>query len=256
MWGRHASFDRYKSSFRVQSKHLLVSRCYLDTVVERISTNEPNIAMTAALVGNPSRAAILAALLDGRALPAGELARIAGISPQTASSHLERLLTGNLLRVETQGKHRYYRLRGYAVADLLEHLSTMSLPEGIPERNDALARGRTCYGHLAGRLGVRITEVLCDRKLLGLGMEPTPEGIVWFSELGIEIGALKRTPLVKPCLDWSERRHHLAGALGVALATRMFELRWLAKSREPRVVRLTQEGSREMRSRLGLSFDS
>ncbi|MPZ48821.1 MAG: helix-turn-helix domain-containing protein [Dehalococcoidia bacterium] len=221
-----------------------------------MSTNEPDIASTAALVGNPSRAAILAALLDGRALPAGELARAAGISPQTASSHLERLLAGNLLRVEIQGKHRYYRLRGYAVADLLELLSTISLPKALPERNDALARGRTCYGHLAGRLGVYITDAMRDKKLLGPDMKPTPEGTAWFSELGIEIGALKRTPLARPCLDWSERRHHLAGALGVALATRMFELRWLAKSREPRVVRLTQEGSREMRSRLGLSFDS
>lgn len=198
---------------------------------------------------------MLAALLDGRALPAGELATLAGVSPQTASSHLEKLIEGRLLAVEQQGRHRYYRLSGFAVADLLEQLSAVSAALSMPRRTDVLALGRTCYGHLAGRLGVALTDALRTRQLIGADMTPTAKGTGWFVDMGLNIEALKRTPVAKPCLDWSERKHHLAGALGVALTSRMFELGWLARSSEPRIARLTTGGSAQLRSRLGLSFD-
>lgn len=215
----------------------------------------PDIAATAALIGDPSRAAILTALLDGRAMPASDLARVARISPQTASSHLEKLVTGGLLRVESNGRHRYFRLSGFAVADLLEQLSNVSAPRAALVRTDALALGRTCYGHLAGRLGVAVTSALISNKLIAADMMPTPQGKDWFLEVGVDVGALRRTPAWKPCLDWSERKHHLAGALGVAFTSRMFQLGWLARTAEPRIARLTVEGGRELRSRLGLGFD-
>jgi DNA-binding transcriptional ArsR family regulator len=219
------------------------------------NTREPDISATAALIGDPSRAAILKVLLDGRAMPASDLARVARISPQTASSHLEKLVAGRLLAVEKLGRHRYYRLPGSEVADLLEQLSNVSAPSTPPVRTDALALGRTCYGHLAGRLGVAITNALVTRDFLGADMAPTATGKRWFLDLDIDAGHLKRTPIAKPCLDWSERKHHLAGSLGVAFTSRMFELEWLARTSEPRIARLTVKGSKELRTRLGLAFD-
>ena len=217
-------------------------------------TLAPDIAATAALIADRSRAAMLTALLDGRALPAGELARAARISPQSASSHLDKLVEGRLLRVESQGRHRYFRLSGFVVAGFLEQLSLVS-PPPLPVRTDALAMGRTCYGHLAGRLGVAVTIALQERELIAADMAPTPKGKAWLLDLGVDVDSLKRRPLTVACLDWSERRYHRAGALGVALTSRMFELGWLTRTAAPRVARLTVEGRRALRSRLGLSFD-
>jgi DNA-binding transcriptional ArsR family regulator len=228
-----------------------------------IRSVDPDIASVAALIGDPSRALILSVLADGRALRAGELARRVRISPQTASSHLEKLFKGKLVCVEIQGRHHYYRLRDSRVAEVLESLSILARPFlrlGFTRREEAerLRFARTCYGHLAGQLGVKITQALCTKNYLlceeGLGYQVSDAGTAWFREMGIEIGLIKRHPLTKRCLDWSERRHHLAGALGVALADRTLELRWLARVRDSRALRLTDRGKAALRSKLGLEI--
>jgi DNA-binding transcriptional ArsR family regulator len=227
-----------------------------------IGSLDPDIASAAALIGDASRALILSALADGRALPAGELARIARISPQTASSHLDKLFKGNLVSVEVQGRHHYYRLRDSHVAELLESLSIVARPiapltSAQRERAEQLRFARTCYGHLAGRLGVAITQALSTNKYLcneGLGYQVSAAGIAWFRALGIEIGLIKRQPLTKRCLDWSERRYHLAGALGVTLAHRALELHWITRTRDSRALRLTERGKAALRSELGLGI--
>ncbi len=227
-----------------------------------VSDLDPDIASAAALIADPSRALILAALIDGRALPAGELARAARISPQTASSHLDKLFKGNLLSVEVQGRHHYYRLRDARVAELLECLSTVARPRQpltLAQREAArrLRFARTCYGHLAGQLGVAITQALCARDFLRdeePGYRLTSAGAAWFGELGVDVGSISRRPLTRRCLDWSERRHHLAGALGVELNRRIRELGWTLPVRASRALRLTDRGKQALRAELGLEF--
>lgn len=227
-----------------------------------VSDLDPDIASAAALIADPSRALILSALTDGRALPAGELARAARISPQTASSHLDKLFKGNLLSVEVQGRHHYYRLRDARVAELLECLSIVARPQRpltVPQRAAArrLRFARSCYGHLAGQLGVAITEALCAKDFLRdeePGYQVTAQGAGWLGGLGVDVGSISRRPLTRRCLDWSERRHHLAGALGVALNRRMGELGWTLPVRASRAVRLTERGKAALRSELGLGF--
>jgi len=231
-------------------------------VSRAIGSLDPDIASAAALIGDSSRALILSVLADGRTLPAGELARIARISPQTASSHLDKLFKGNLVSVEVQGRHHYYRLRDSHVGELLESLSIVARPtapltSAQRERAEQLRFARTCYGHLAGRLGVAITRALCTNKYLcdeGLGYQVSAAGTAWFRALGIEIGLIKRQPLTKRCLDWSERRYHLAGALGVTLAHRTLELHWIVRARDSRALRLTDRGKAALRSELGLGI--
>jgi DNA-binding transcriptional ArsR family regulator len=214
------------------------------------------------VIGDSSRALMLSALADGRAMPAGDLARFARISPQTASSHLDKLFKANLLSVEVQGRHHYYRLRGALIAELIESLSIIARPvepltEAQRERAGQLRFARTCYGHLAGKLGVAITEALCARSYLAQedsGYRISDSGAAWFRSIGIEIGAIKRKPLAKRCLDWSERRHHLAGALGVALCERIMELRWAVRVRDSRALRLSDRGKAQLQSELGLAL--
>jgi DNA-binding transcriptional ArsR family regulator len=213
----------------------------------------------AALLGDAGRSAMLIALMDGRALPAGQLAMIANVAPQTASSHLTKLLDGQLLAVEQQGRHRYYRLANSDVAHAIEALlaiaprangadrkSTGGTPDG------ALAYARTCYSHLAGRLAVDIADALQHRGLLaqdvGNQFALTRRGRAWFAQLGIEITEqqLKDPRFARRCLDWTERRHHIAGHLGVAMLTRFRELRWIAPMRHTRAVRVTLEGERQL----------
>jgi DNA-binding transcriptional ArsR family regulator len=235
---------------------------YNESVSRAIGSLDPDIASAAALIGDSSRALILSVLADGRALPAGELARIARISPQTASSHLDKLFKGNLVSVEVQGRHHYYRLRDSDVAELLESLSVVARPtapltSAQRERAEQLRFARACYGHLAGRLGVAITRALCTNKYLcdeGCGYQVSAAGTAWFRALGIEIGLIKRQPLTKRCLDWSERRYHLAGALGVALAHRILELHWIVRVRDSRALRLTDRGKTALRSELRLGI--
>ena len=234
----------------------------MQSVSSAIGMLDPDIASAAALIGDSSRALMLSALADGRALPGGELARIARISPQTASSHLDKLFKGNLVSVEVQGRHHYYRLRDSHVAELLESLSIVARPASpltAAQREGAeqLRFARTCYGHLSGRLAVAITRALCANKYLcdeGSGYQVSAAGVAWFQGIGIEVGQIKRQPLSKRCLDWSERRYHLAGALGVALAHQTFELRWIVRARDSRALRLTDRGKAALRSELGLEI--
>ncbi len=227
--------------------------------------SEPFFAEAASLMGDPARANILTALLDGRALTAKELAYVAGISPQTASGHLARLVAGELIVVAAQGRHRYYRLSGPSVAHAVEALMALAV-DGAPRHRPrtrasaALAAARTCYDHLAGRLGVALHDALVSRGALAAssgGYDLTPPGRALFAGLGIDVDALKlqRRPLARPCLDWSERRFHLAGSLASALACRCMDLGFLAREQGSRAVRITALGERELGLRFGISCD-
>ena len=228
-------------------------------------------AEVASLAGDPTRAGMLHALMDGRALTASELARVAGVSPQTASAHLAKMAAADLVYVEKQGRHRYHRLATPAVARMLE--SIMQVASGLearrPEpatgpRDAALQAARTCYDHLAGRLGVALTDALVSRRHVALTHDAglvTDAGIAMFEQLGIDVGALsvgrgKNTRvLCRPCLDWSERRPHLAGALGAALCTRSFEENWIRRSQGSRAVTVTVKGWRIFRDTIGVRLD-
>jgi DNA-binding transcriptional ArsR family regulator len=223
----------------------------------------PTITAAAFLIADPARSAILMALLDGRARPAGELAYAAGVTAQTASAHLGKLRAGGLLSVETQGRHRYYRLAGPHVAQALEHLAAIR-PQGPVRRRApsaearALRFARCCYDHLAGHLGVAVTEALQARDFLrpaeGGRYAITPAGIAWCARLGLEIETLRpgRHGLARACLDWTEREHHLAGPLATALLETFCRQGWLRRSGTTRAVQVTPDGCRALRIELGL----
>ncbi|MCE9670974.1 ArsR family transcriptional regulator [Myxococcus stipitatus] len=219
-----------------------------------------DLALIASLIGDPARAGMLSRLLEGPARTAGELAREAGISPQTASGHLSRLLDGGLLRVEVQGRHRYYRLASADVARALEALNVLvpTRPASV-DVPQPLRFARTCYDHLAGTLGVALAEGLERRGYLESvedGFALTPTGTRFVEALGVDVQALTRgrRAFARRCLDWSERRAHVGGALGAALTERLFTLRWIARRPEGRGVRLTVEGRRGFDRELGLSW--
>lgn len=226
---------------------------------------EPNIAAPAALIGDPGRAAMLQALLDGRAEPASALAWAAGLTAQAASNHLAKLVEGGLLKVERQGRHRYYRLNNAEVAHALEALALLAAPiRALEQPRSPLARalrgGRCCYGHLAGRLGVGIARAMedhghicaADDKLYAV----SPAGTAWFAELGIDVAALRsKRGVARQCLDWTERQHHLAGPLGVALCDRLEALDWIVRDRASRAADLTPAGREALRERLNLDLD-
>ena len=217
----------------------------------------PDIAMVASLVGDPARANMLTALMDGRALTASELAQEAGITPQTASSHLAKLEAGGLLEPEKQGRHRYYRLADPDVAGVLEGLAGLAARAGhmrvrTGPKDPALRRARICYDHLAGDLGVQMLDSMKAQKLVRQKkqeIELTAEG-TRFLEKQLQITpdmlAHPRRPVCKACLDWSERRHHLAGTLGAALMTRFTELKWASRDSTPgsRVINFSHHGER------------
>ena len=222
-------------------------------------------AATASLLAEPTRAVMMLKLLDGRALPAGELAAAANISPQTASGHLAKLSQARLIEVESQGRHRYYRLAGTEVADALEAM--LVLPGARKSREQpaqptvgSIAYARTCYSHLAGWLGVRIADALQAKRLL------SPQGHrtflvtdadrAWFIQLGVAMSRRNATSTSKEarqCLDWTERKPHLAGSLGVAFYRRMVELGWLATVPQTRAVRITLRGKEELWKQLRLT---
>jgi DNA-binding transcriptional ArsR family regulator len=222
------------------------------------------IADIAALVADGSRARVLLALMDGRALPSGELAVIAGISPATMSAHLAKLVNGRLLKVESQGRHRYYRLAGPKVASLLESFSTLApLPVSPPRARTgpagAIRFARACYQHLAGHLAVAFNLAAQKQGLwVPSGQKEyavTAAGADWLAALGIEIsGASRKRGFARACLDWSERRHHVSGVLGAFLFNRFLELKWVARTPGSRAVRLTLEGRARFASLLGLEF--
>jgi DNA-binding transcriptional ArsR family regulator len=219
---------------------------------------EANIALPAALIGDPARAAILSALGDGRAQPASALAYAARVTPQSASNHLAKLLEGGLLAVESEGRHRYYRLASPQVAAAMEALAHLAPPIGsldapLTSKARRLRFSRSCYDHLAGRLGVAVAAELEARGYLIAGDQKqyavTIAGHRWFQGLGIEVAALKPTAagVARRCLDWTERRHHLAGPLGTALMARFAELRWIRCDRASRAVSVTPIGISELR---------
>ncbi|WP_449254963.1 ArsR/SmtB family transcription factor [Bosea sp. (in: a-proteobacteria)] len=212
----------------------------------------PYLAEIAHLMGDPARANMLHALMDGRALTAKELAWLAGVAPQTASGHLAKLMQGGLLAVAAQGRHRYYRLAGPEVATALEGLMVLANMEGggrrLPSRVGAeLSFARTCYDHFAGRLGIGIHDALMAGGHLVAsegGYALTSPGKAIFAALGVDPdqpGRSRRAAL-RPCLDWSERRPHLAGHLAAALACRCFEAGWTRRRKDSRAVTLTEEG--------------
>ena len=217
----------------------------------------PNIARVAALIGDPARAEVLTALLADRALTATELAGVAGVTKQTMSGHLARLLDAGLVAVAAQGRHRYFRLAGRDVAELLESLMGVAFRTGAVRlrsspREPALRKARVCYDHLAGELGVAAYEALLVRGALALeGDAPhlTLAGAAWFTTLGVDpaAAAAERRAFCRPCLDWGERRHHLGGALGTALLERLFALGWARRLPGSRIVAFTPPGEASFR---------
>lgn len=221
------------------------------------------IARVAALLGDPARAAMLWLLIDGRARPAGELAFAANVSAQSASGHLSKLVEAELLRVETQGRHRYYCLASHTVGIALESLAAIApqpAPRPLPASMGtppAMRFARSCYDHLAGELAVQMLARFEETGLLSRSdkqMELSIEGEQAFRRVGIDLDALRgaRRQLACGCLDWSERRFHLGGALGAALLHVMVERKWLLRGQQPRVLQLTPRGREGLKDAFGL----
>lgn len=218
------------------------------------STAGPNIARLAALLADPARAQILLALMDGRALTAGELARAGGVSPQTASSHLGKLLDGGLLATTPQGRHRYYRIADAEAAHAIETLSVLSgAPAGrrihTGPRDGARRSARICYDHLAGEMGVALMDGLVRQGTLAgdaFNVRLTEQGSARLRDFGIDVEALARgkRPLCRSCLDWSERRPHLAGGLGAALLDTFLGEGWIRRQAQSRALTFSGEGLR------------
>ncbi|HZG05024.1 MAG TPA: winged helix-turn-helix domain-containing protein [Streptomyces sp.] len=223
------------------------------------------LARLAGLLADETRARFCLALLDGRAWTAGELARLAGVAPATASGHLDRLVEGGLLAEERQGRHRYVRLADPRSARLVEELAAHAGPPPAPRSlraasaDAAMARARTCYDHLAGRLGVAVTDALLARGLVqqDTGFAVTGAGLRWFDGLGIDLMAHPRgrRPLARACLDWTERRPHLAGVAGAALCRHALDAGWCERIGTRRALRVTPRGRRALSELLGVTDD-
>ena len=234
-------------------------------VLWAMSGAHPAVSEIAALVGNPARANILMALADGRALTASELAYAAGVSPQTTSEHLAKLREANLLALTKQGRHSYFRLSSPKIARMIE--SIMVVAADGPQRyrprwngDDQLRTARTCYDHIAGRLGVALADALTHRKHVVLtddGGMVTRAGEKFLAGFGISLQDARegRRTFCRPCLDWSERRPHLAGALGAALADRCFDLGWIARIRYSRALKISAKGERGFMDAFGISLN-
>ena len=232
--------------------------------VERSAEADDAASTIAAAIGEPARARILFSLLDGRARTATELALVGDVSPSTASAHLNRLRAHDLVRVLIQGKHRYYSLEGAEVASVLEGLSVLAGRTRFkfaPRTPDHLRTARTCYDHIAGTLGVALHDRLTTMKWLvpstrghDNSYELTPKGTRSLDALGLDLDAARaaRRQFAFACLDWSERRAHIGGALGAALLTFALEKKWVARHRGTRSLQVTGVGRRAMLAQLGL----
>lgn len=223
--------------------------------------SDVDTAAVGRLIANRARCAMLDALFDGGERTAGALARVAGIAPSTATGHLRMLADGGLIILEHRGRRQFVRLASSEVAHALEALSTIAptaLTDNLRTSSRALAlrRARTCYDHLAGALGVALTDALCAAGILTLDqLALTAAGEEQLTRFGIDVPALRarRRPLTRPCLDWSEQRPHLAGALGAALCQQLINEGWITRMPEPRIVRLTPVGQRGLARSFGLA---
>lgn len=225
---------------------------------------ENKFAQIASLLGDKSRSVMLWCLLDGRAYTALELSICADISAQSASNHLKKLIQANILLVEKQGRHRYYR---YATSEVAQVIESMA---GLVSINDEYTRAkkpelngityaRTCYDHLAGKIGVKITDALLDKGMVEIverTYKITSTGKSWFQNVGIDIDdiMLQKRSFAHPCLDWSERRHHLAGALGASFLTMMLQNDWIRRKKDSREILVTGKGKLELKTRLNLEI--
>ncbi|HLJ51421.1 MAG TPA: helix-turn-helix transcriptional regulator [Bryobacteraceae bacterium] len=223
-----------------------------------------DLAALSAQFADPARAAMVISLMDGSSRSAGELGLTANVSPSSASGHLSKLVSSGILTDSKLGRQKHYRITTSAVARAVEALLVIASPNTVL-RNigrsslNPFAFARTCYDHLAGRLGVEITSALEREKIIrpaGQAFEVTDGGLDWLDELKIDWRQLQdqKRAFALQCLDFTERRPHLAGALGSALCARMIALGWLVKTRVPRSVRLTAEGEKQLSKRLGLVF--
>jgi len=231
-----------------------------------MATQEPGVSgleAFAKILGDATRIRMLQLLMEGRALTAKELAYGARVEPATATQHLRRLQEGGLVSVKAQGRHKYFKPASPLVAELMELLmvlapdQTMKAP--TPRAEEPLRRGRMCYDHLAGELGIGITEALVKQGLLRKEADAfalTRRGTDWFAGLGIDVEAARtlRRKFAATCLDWSERRDHLGGALGAALAERLVDLGWIARKRNSRAVSVTEAGRRKLAEDFKLHF--
>jgi len=232
------AYSEYDESMRYES-------------LTRDTAHGVDLSAVGALLADPPRVAILVALLGGVATPAGELARIAGITPSTTSIHLAKLLAAGWVAVERRGRHRYYRLGSAEVATVLEQIAWVAPP--IPVRSlrgrqqtDALRLARSCYDHLAGQVGVALTDALVSRDVLrveGSDFALTPAGAMFLRERGVDVpAATGRRAFARRCLDWSERRDHLGGALGAAVFAAWETQGWVERRECGRALRLTPAG--------------
>jgi len=222
-----------------------------------------NLVEVAALVGDTARATILAALMGGQSLTGGELAFLARISRPTASEHLTKLVAARLIAVTRKRRYCYYRIASPLVAQMLESMKAVAAIEVPPRytprscQDEALRFARTCYDHLAGRLGVAIADALAARGYVILsaeGGEVTDAGLRFLLAFGLDLGSRSKRIFCRPCLDWSERRYHIAGLVGTHLWRRCEELNWLVRGRDSRTVRVTSAGRAGLHEVFGLDL--
>ena len=222
---------------------------------------EPDVSRVARTIGDPTRMRMLMLLMEGRALTAKELAHGVQVEPATATAHLRRLLADELVICTAQGRHKYFRLASPNVAHCVETLLAIAMPTATtaPVRSHPIHQARYCYDHLAGRLGTQITEALLKRELLsthGKSFVVSKKGERWFGKFGIDLGAVaeSRRRFACVCLDWSERKDHLGGALGSALAQRMLEAGWLKRKTGTRIATVTENGCDALESHFGIQW--